>query len=107
MNNNIYPGYPPNTNLNLGATQPPITNMMQQTNKNVYAESLLVKNIGKLATFYMSYPDSIQWKDKVFTGIIESAGRDFAVLSDPKTGKWTILWIIYLDYVEFDEPIKL
>ncbi len=106
MNNNVYPGYPNNTNLNLGATQPPITNLIQPSNK-IYAESLLVKNVGRLATFYMSYADSIQWKDKIFTGVIEDAGRDFVVLSDPNTGKWTILWILYLDYVEFDAPIKL
>ncbi len=71
-----------------------------------YAENLLQKNIGKRATFYMSYSDSIEWRDRIFTGIIEEAGQDYVLLHNQDTGKWTILWAIYLNFVEFDEPLN-
>lgn len=99
------------------STQPPIANMPNYNNKMMilqsnpeqdpYAENLLVRNVGKLATFYMSYSDSLEWRDKIFTGIIEAAGRDYALVSDPNTGKWNLLWTVYLSYVVFDEPINL
>ena len=54
----------------------------------------------------MSYPDSEQYRDKVFTGIIEQSGRDHIIISEPSTGRWYLLLIIYLDYVEFDEQIN-
>ncbi len=102
------------------STQPPIQNMpnympMQPNNNQTdpnppqdpYAENILEKNVGRLATFYMSYPDSIEWRDRMFAGIIEAAGRDYALVSDPNTGKWNLLWTVYLDFVTFDEAVKL
>jgi spore germination protein Q len=71
-----------------------------------YIENILRLNKGKLATVYMSFTDSSEWGDKVFTGIVEEAGRDHLILSDPKTGTWYLLKIIYLNYVTFDEPIE-
>lgn len=71
-----------------------------------YVENILRLNRGKLATFYFSYPDSVEWRDKTYTGIIEAAGRDHIIISDPKTGKWYLLLMIYLNYVEFEEKIN-
>ncbi len=71
-----------------------------------YIENILRLNKGKLGKFYMSYPDSEQYRDKVFTGIIEQSGRDHIIISEPSTGRWYLLLIIYLDYVEFDEQIN-
>jgi spore germination protein Q len=71
-----------------------------------YIENILRLNKGKKATVYVSFSDSTEWRDKKFTGIIEQAGRDHIVLSDPSTGKWYLILMIYLDYVEFDEKIK-
>lgn len=71
-----------------------------------YIENILRANIGKKATVYISFPDSINWKDKMFTGLVENAGRDHIVMSDPATGKWFLIPMIYLDYVEFNEKIK-
>ena len=42
----------------------------------------------------------------VFTGIIEQATRDHIVISNPSTGKWYLLLMVYLNYVEFDEKIN-
>ena len=38
--------------------------------------------------------------------IIEQSGRDHIILSDPATGKWYLLLMIYVNFVEFDEPIN-
>ncbi len=71
-----------------------------------YIENILRLNKGKKATVYMSFTDSISYRDKIFTGIIEQAGRDHIILSDPNTGKWYMLLMIYLDYVEFNDKIN-
>ncbi len=71
-----------------------------------YVENILRLNRGKLATLYFSYPDSVDWRDKTYNGIIEAAGRDHIIISDPKTGKWYLLLMIYLNYVEFEEKIN-
>lgn len=71
-----------------------------------YNENILKANQGRIASFYMSFPDSVEWRDKVFTGVIEDAGRDHVIISDPKTGKWSLLVLLFLNYVEFEEPIN-
>ena len=71
-----------------------------------YIENILRLNIGKKVNVYMSYSDSVEWRDKMYTGIIEQAGRDHLIISDPSTGKWYLLLMIYLDYVEFNEKIN-
>ena len=43
-------------------------------------------NRGKMATFYMTYENNREWNAKVFRGIIEAAGRDHIIISDPSTG---------------------
>lgn len=70
-----------------------------------YIENILRMNKGKRVRVYMSFTDSIEWRDKVFTGVVEAAGRDHIIMSDPETGFWYLLRMIYLDYVEFEEPI--
>lgn len=74
---------------------------MQQS----YIENILRHNKGKKVKAYVSFPDSKDWKDKVFEGIVEQAGRDHLIISDPNTGRWYLILMIYLDYVEFFEPI--
>ena len=73
---------------------------------STYNENILSANKGRMATFYMTFSGSVDWRDKAFTGIIEEAGRDHVIISDPKTGKWTLLVLIYLDYIEFNEQIN-
>ena len=41
----------------------------------------------------------------VFSGIIEQSGRDHIILSDPKTGDWYLILIIYVNFIKFDERI--
>ena len=70
-----------------------------------YVENILRQNKGTVASFYMTYTDSKDWRDMIFTGVIQQAARDHIVISDPKTGKWYLLLTIYLDYIVFDEEI--
>lgn len=71
-----------------------------------YVENILRMNKGKVASFYMTFPDAGEWKDRIFTGVIEQAARDHFVISDPKTGKWYLLLSIYLDFIVFDDEIN-
>ena len=52
------------------------------------------------------FSDSVEWKDKKFRGIIEESGRDHILLSDPTNGKWYMILMIYVDFIEFDERIN-
>ena len=61
-----------------------------------YIENILRLNKGKRVRAFVSFPDSNEWRDKVFEGIIEEAGKDHLVMSDPKTGKWSLILLIYL-----------
>ena len=71
-----------------------------------YIENIIRLNKGKVATFYMTYNDSLEYRDKVYRGIIQAAGKDHIVISDTRDGKRYILLLVYLDYIEFDEPIN-
>lgn len=100
--------YEPGTPLYYGGNTIPnqSTAPSINTSDNIYMEDVLKKIEPIKATFYMTFSGSNEWRDKVFTGILEAAGRDHVVLSDPTTGKWYILPNIYVDYIEFDEDIK-
>ncbi|WP_377887365.1 spore coat protein GerQ [Alkalihalobacillus sp. R86527] len=71
-----------------------------------YIENILRLNLGKVATIYMTFENNEKWNAKVFKGIIEAAGRDHIILSDPQTGKRYILLMVYLDYITFDEELE-
>ena len=78
----------------------------QPLNEQSYIENILRLNKGKKVEIYMSFPDSIEWKDRIFKGIIEESGKDHIILSDPNTGNWYLLVLIYVDYIKFDENIN-
>ena len=71
-----------------------------------YIENILRLNKGKKATIHMTFPDSIEYKDREFKGIIEQAGKDHIILSDPLTGKWFLLLMIYVDFITFEENVN-
>ena len=71
-----------------------------------YIENILRLNKGKKAKLHVTIPGSIEWQDRVFDGIIEQAGKDHVILSNPQTGEWYLILIIYLDFVTFEEPIN-
>ena len=92
--------------------QPPLNQYQQPYNKPIttseesYIENIVRLNRGKLATFYMTYTDSNEWRDRIYRGVIEAAGVDHIIISDPKDGKRYVLLNIYLDWIEFNEEIN-
>lgn len=71
-----------------------------------YIENILRLNKGKLVTVYTTFENNREWNAKIFNGIIEAAGRDHLILSDPQTGERQLLPMVYVDYVTFKEPIE-
>ncbi len=71
-----------------------------------YIENILRLNRGKMATIYMTFENNSEWNAKIFKGIIEAAGRDHVVISDPTTGMRYVLPMINFDYATFDEEIE-
>ncbi|MFD3446768.1 spore coat protein GerQ [Microbacteriaceae bacterium 4G12] len=71
-----------------------------------YIENILRLNKGKQVTIYMTYERGSSLGTQTYKGIIEAAGRDHIILSEPSTGKRYLLLMIYLDYVEFLEEIN-
>ena len=76
------------------------------TMEQSYIENILRLNKGKKVKAYVSYPDSLDWKDSIYNGTIEQAGRDHLIIRNPETGKWYLILMIYLNFVEFDESIN-
>ncbi len=92
------PGYvSPN---NTGTTTNPNSNADPQ-----YAENIFTLNHGKKVTIYLSYPDSIEWRDRAFTGTILAGGRDYLLLKD-ENGQIILLWLVYINFATFDEEIS-
>lgn len=71
-----------------------------------YIENIFRMNLGKVGTFYFTYENNSQWNAKVYKGVLEAAGRDHIIISDPVTGQRTVLLMIYFDYATFDEPLN-
>lgn len=76
------------------------------TQEESYVENILRMNLGKVATLYMTYENNSEWNAKIFKGVLEAAGRDHIVISDPATGKRYLLLMLNLDYITFDEPLN-
>jgi spore germination protein Q len=100
-----------------GMVPPPVTSGMPITPGGVtlpgvpaqeesYVENILRMNLGKVATLYMTYENNSEWNAKIFKGVLEAAGRDHIIISDPLTGKRYLLLTLNLDYITFDEPIN-
>lgn len=71
-----------------------------------YVENILRMNLGKVATIYMTFENNSEWNAKIFRGVLEAAGRDHIIISDPATGRRYLLLTINLDYITFDEPLN-
>ena len=99
---------PPTPQTTIPYQQPYSPNPFPQTGRveESYIENILRQNRGKLGTFHMTYSDSNEWRDRVYKGVIEAAGVDHIIISDPRDGKRYILLNIYLDWVEFNEEIN-
>ena len=93
MNNaykNVFPGTPiysgniPTPNQSINYTDLPL--------EQSYIENILRLNKGKKVTVHMTFPDSNEFRDREFVGIIEQSGRDHIM--------------IYVDFITFEEKIN-
>jgi len=105
-NANVFPGTPIYSG-NIPLPNQSISNQnfdlpMEQS----YIENILRLNKGKSVRVHMTFPDSNEFRDREFVGIIEQAGRDHIILSEPSTGRWQLLLMIYVDFISFDERIN-
>ncbi|WP_071394636.1 spore coat protein GerQ [Bacillus tuaregi] len=71
-----------------------------------FIENILRFNKGKMGTFYFTYQGNNKWNAMVYQGIVETAGRDHIIISDPSSGKRYLLLMANLDWVEFGEQIN-
>ena len=109
--NSVFPGTPLNNSSIPNQQSVPSYEMTQAnvnptTSEQSYIENILRLNRGKKARFHITVPGSKEWQDRVFEGIIEQSGRDHIIVSNPSTGEWYLILMIYLDFVTFDESIN-
>lgn len=74
--------------------------------EQAYIENILRLNKGKQVRIHMTFPNSNEYRDLEFSGIIEQTGKDYIILSDPSTGKWQLLLMLYVDFITFNESIN-
>lgn len=70
-----------------------------------YIENILRLNLGKTVSVYMNFENS-QWGSKIFKGVLEAAGKDHIIISDPNNNTRYILLSIYLSYITFEDEIN-
>nr|WP_245946542.1 spore coat protein GerQ [Paenibacillus cellulosilyticus] len=100
------PQMPPLVPSGAGVTPQGTTIVTAPATEESYVENILRLNRGKVGTFYMTYENNREWNAKIFKGVIEAAGRDHIIISDPTTGMRYLLLMLNLDYVTFDGPIN-
>lgn len=104
LNNNTIPNQQSVPNYDTALKQNVMYNNIPE--EQSYIENILRLNRGKMARFHVTVPGSIEWQDRVFEGIVEQSGRDHVIISNPNTGEWYLILMIYLDFVTFTEPIN-
>lgn len=92
------------------STYPPYMNYPNYSSNNSnnsplepkYAENIFNINRGKRVSIYLSYPDSVEWRDRVFTGKILREGTDY-VMIEQDDGNIVLLWLVYINYAIFEK----
>jgi len=52
--------------------------------------------------FFVSFPDSVDWRDKIFYGVLTDAGDDYILIFNEENNEYYLVWSIYLNYATFD-----
>lgn len=99
MNNGYYQPYPNNMSNN-------DYEMYTNDKEELYLENILKLNKGKMVKINITIPGSIEWQDQTFEGILEFSGKDNIIISNPNTGQWNIIPMVYLDFITLEEPVK-
>ena len=69
-----------------------------------HIETLLNQNKGKKVKIYISFPDSIEWRDRIFSGTIEGSGTNYLLIKDDNNNP-VLLQKIYINFMEFGENL--
>lgn len=102
-----YPSFPPPAGGGTVSTTPPAgAGGGMLPIEQSYIENILRLNKGKLVTVFATFEGNTQWNAKEFKGIIEAAGRDHVILSDPQTGMRFLIPMVAVDYITFSEEIE-
>lgn len=99
------PGYTNDSNNTTLPMNPPNSSTTTPHVDPQYAENLFSMNQGKEVTVYFSYPDSLEWRDRSFTGTILASGRDYLLLKDNQ-GQTFLLWLVYINFAVFNTEIS-
>ena len=84
-------------------------NMRGTTNNLESLQNFLALNIGKNVSLYTSYSNSIEWKNKIFTGTISEVGSDYILLNDESkidSNVVTIGSIVKVNDMDFEEEVE-
>ena len=100
--NNEMQGNKNNYDVNIAPNE---NNNLLMNGEQSYIENILRLNKGKIVRAYVSFPDATEWRNKIFEGVIQEAGRDHLIISNPNNGEWYLILMIYLNYVTFNERI--
>lgn len=96
-----YSAVPQNLMPEIEEAVPFVPKPSDSTINGPFMEHNLLLNLGKLADFHMSFPDSAIEKDKTFSGRILEVARDHVVISNNEG--WFALPMVYLNYIHFKE----
>ena len=77
-------------------------NNNNQTTNLDYIENVFGANIGKKVSVYASYPDSIEWRDRIFTGKIVAYGMNYVMIKQDD-GSIALISSVYINYTIFDD----
>lgn len=106
---NFQPAFPPMPAGSMIPTPGPSSTGIQVPGmlpvEQSYIENIFRLNKGKLVVVYMGFEGSTEWNSKVFKGVVEAAGRDHLIISDPETGFRYLLPMVYFNYAVFEEEI--
>lgn len=103
----VFPQMPAGTTIptpGMGSTGVQVPGMLPI--EQSYIENIFRLNKGKLVTVYMTFEGSTEWNSKIFKGIVEAAGRDHLILSDPETGFRYLLPMVFFSYAVFEEELE-
>lgn len=89
-----------------GSPAPQIPGMLPL--EQSYIENILRLNRGKLVTVHAIFDTGGTGgaTTQDFTGIIEAAGRDHVILSQPESGRRLLLPMVYFGYATFPEELE-
>ena len=107
INGSYYPNPTfPSATKNYEAPQEYIVPEQTRAEEESYIENIIRLNRGRKVNVFAAFPDANDWRDKVFSGIIEQSGRDHVIIRDVEKESWYLIPMIYVNFVEANEKFN-